>query len=380
MTYHVTIFEAFDDAKSSWQVLEQHGDGYAFQTWAWSRNWFELVGKNRGIRPCIALVDDETGPLMLLPLAIEPRRLHNALVWLGDELADYHGPVLGKGWAASDAARDFSATWRDVCTALPSHDLVSFEKQPATIGEQPNPFVHLAALPTRPHPAQAYFATLGESLDEFLRSRRKARSLQSDRRKERKLAEHGRLEFVVAETPAQIAPLLKAMIEQKTRSYAALGVANLFDEPGCVEFITKMTVDHPDAVRLFGLTLDDEPIATLWGPVSRGRYYHLFPTYAHNELMTYSPGNILLKHAFGWCIDNGINTYDFTVGDEDYKQHWCQHQLRLFDADLGVTLRGKVFALLNRTRTGLKRFVKESPALFAVAKRARSLLGKIKTT
>lgn len=374
MESRVTVFSAFDAARPAWQRLERDGDCYAFQTYAWSSNWFELVGAAKGLTPCIALIESADGkPLMLSPLAIEPRRLHTALVWIGDVLADYLGPLLGPDWADSNAAKNFSTTWQRIRDALPPHDVVSFEKQPAIIGHQPNPFI---TLPTQPHPSRAHFATLGDSLDDFLRQRRKARSLQSDRRKERRLAEQGQLEFVVAETPSQIAPLLKAMIEQKTRSYAELGVTNPFTEPGCVEFITRMTVEYPGMVRLFALTLDDKPIATLWGPLNGRRYFHLFPTYARDGYTAYSPGNILLKRVFGWCIDNGIDTYDFTVGDEGYKNHWCQHELMLFDNDQAVTLRGKPFALIHRARTALKRYIKESPALFAAAKRVRRMLGK----
>ena len=373
MVAQVNVFSRFEAARPAWQRIERDGECYPFQTYAWCNNWFELVGAARGLTPCIAFVETQRGdPLMLLPLAIEQRRLHTALVWIGGVLADYHGPLLGPTWTASKAAEKFTDLWKQICDALPSHDIIAFEKQPASIGGHPNPFV---ALPIQTHPARAHFAVLGDSLDGFLRERRSARSLQSDRRKERRLAEQGRLEFVIAKDPDGIAPLLNAMIEQKTRSYAELGVANVFAEPGTVEFITRMTVEFPETVRLFALTLDDQPLATLWGLVHRDRYYHLFPTYSRNRCSNYSPGNVLLTRVFAWCIDNGIDIYDFTVGDEGYKEHWCEHDLALFDTDEAVTARGKPVALMRRARSTVKRYIKGSPKLFVGAKRMRRMLG-----
>ena len=69
--------------------MERNGEFYVFQTYTWARNRFDLVGVGQGLTPCIALVDTERGePLMLLPLAIEPRRLHKALVWMGGKISD----------------------------------------------------------------------------------------------------------------------------------------------------------------------------------------------------------------------------------------------------------------------------------------------------
>jgi len=374
MSDRIMVTSSFDEAEPVWRRLERDGNCYAFQTYDWCCNWFNLVGAPRGLTLCIVVLENDAGPVLLLPLAVESRTLHTALVFLGDELADYHAPLLARDFAHSDTARDFEATWRRVCAALPTYDVVAFERLPERVGSQPNPFMTLATLSVRPHAARAYCATLSDSLDDFLRRRRKSRSLQTDRRKARKLEAVGRVEFVVAETPAQIGPLLEAMIEQKSRSYAELGVANPFAVPGCIDFITRMTFEHSDAVRLFALTLDDEPIATLWGALHAGRYYHLFPTYALGAHTAHSPGNALLNRVFGWCIDHDIREYDFTVGDEEYKQHWCEQQLQLFDADLAATLRGRPFALFSLARAHIKRLIKDTPALYSGAKRVRRLL------
>jgi CelD/BcsL family acetyltransferase involved in cellulose biosynthesis len=92
-------------------------------------------------------------------------------------------------------------------------------------------------------------------------------------------------------------------------------------------------------VHFSALTLDDRILATLWGLVYKGRFYHLFPTYARGELTRYSPGNSLLRRVFEWCFANTVRIFDFTIGDEAYKYDWCDQELRLFDFIYATTTR-----------------------------------------
>ena len=113
--------------------------------------------------------------------------------------------------------------------------------------------------------------------------------------------------------------------------------------------------------------------ATIWGLAYQGRFYHLLPTYANDELASMSPGNILLLKVFDWCLAHDIDTYDFTAGDEDYKMRWSDERLKLSDYIEGVTLLGRLYAVKQKLQRRAKARIKKSPALFDLTRRLRAL-------
>src|SRR6185369_14898373 len=129
---------------------------------------------------------------------------------------------------------------------------------------------------------------------------------------------------------------------QKSHSYRELGTPDLFAEPGHREFfeyVTRRGV-RDGFVHLSGLRVDGQVRATHWGLVYRGRFYCLFPTYARDEAARHSPGNALMRRLFEWCIANGVEVFDFTIGDEPYKYDWCDQRLGMFDSIEATKPRG----------------------------------------
>jgi len=366
----ITVFESLEKAETAWRDLERDGCCYVFQAYDWTRLWHETAGVRREYVPCPVLIELPPGqPLLLLPLAVRKLAGIRVLTWLGNEMAEYLGPLLARDFDARIGDHVFADIWQRVLKRLPQHDLVLFERQPTTIGDVANPF---ATLPHSPHSANAHFTAIGHSLETFLKSRRSSRSLTTERRKHKRLNEQGELAFVVVDTAEKLSRFLPEMMAQKSHSYMKMGVTDLFSLPENREYVEQLSKCRPQFVSFFALTLDDETLATLWGLNHSGRFYHLFPTYARNGHAVYAPGNVLLRYVFEWCIDNGIEIYDFTVGDESYKSHWCDRDLELFDTIRASTLRGWVPALAVWTTRWAKRKIKSSPRMFALARRLRA--------
>ncbi len=369
MELRIRVFESLEEAESIWRSLECSGSCYVFQTYDWVWLWHQTVGMHRHFAPCPVVIDGpREQPLMLLPLAVRGQGMLRTLTWLGDELADYLGPLLADDFGRRSDDLDLSVIWPEVLDRLPQHDLMLLERQPAIIGDESNP---MSRLRHQPHAARAHYTALGDSLDGFLKSRRSNRSLSNDRRKHKRLNDRGTLKFVVVDTD-KLTRFLPEMMAQKSRSYREMGVTDLFAAPEHRNFIEQLSIRCPQLVVFFALTLDDETLSTLWGLSHTGRFYHLFPTYERNEYSDYGPGNILLRHVFEWCIDNGIRVYDFTVGDEQYKSHWCDRDIDLFDTIRATSLRGWLPALALRIARRAKRKIKASPRLYALATRLRA--------
>lgn len=365
----VSVYGRFQELESRWRAFEAEADGFAFQRYAWLETWQRCVGESAGIAPALVWVEDESGlPLMLLPLGVTRRHGIARLVWLGGPLSDYLGPLLSPDWEQLLSRERFLAMWRQIERRLPRFDAVCLERQPEYIQGKPNPMLWLGACR---HPSSAHATALTGDFEAFVRVRRGAKWVGSERRKERRLAEAGRLVFVAADRN-NVAPLLAAMLAQKSVHYRELGVADLFAGTH-QDFVRTLTDEQLDAgfVRLFALTLDDRVIASHWGLVDRERFYHMLPTYARDEMTRYSPGSLLLRHMLRWAIGQGLRVYDFTVGDEPYKREWADREILLFDRFSGRTLRGRLYCTAKRAAGAVKRAAKRDRRLWNLGKMLR---------
>jgi CelD/BcsL family acetyltransferase involved in cellulose biosynthesis len=359
--------------ESAWRAIEATSNNYAYQTYDWISCWYEHLGHELTISPCPVLIETSAAePLLILPLGIQQRGPVACLIWLGGELADYHTALFSDKALQYLQPKTFAQLWQRICAELPSFDAIMLEKQPATIDGKPNPFIFTNSTP---HSCSAHSTKLAGSLEEFVASKRSSRWRSTERRKERRLADAGVLKFIVASEPEDISRILPAMIRQKSRSYNEMGVPDLFADHGHVGFVSDLTnkLAKQGKVILCALLIGDRISATTWGLVHKNRYYYLLPTYEQDELTRFSPGNLALRHLFGWCLENGIETFDFTAGDEQYKLSWSDQTLVLQDYFVGVTLRGHIYCSCMRVLRTIKRRIKNSPGLFSLAKRIRTL-------
>ncbi len=373
----VTVFNSFDELQTTWKIFEQECDCYAFQSYDWLSNWYNQIGTKQNLKALLVLVELPAGtPLMILPLGIQKRAFVNLLLWLGGDIADYQGPLLSRNFAETVNADEFSSIWNEILGLLPQHDAVFLERQPKTIAQQLNPFIFSTCIP---HASNAHHASLTDSIESFVSQKRGKKWISTERRKQRRLEEQGHLSFGVAVTNTEINLFLDTMISQKSQSYRTLGVRNIFEQTGYIDFFKHMSNHHirDSFVHLSALRLGDQIIATHWGLVYKKRFYHLLPSYSHDEYTRFSPGNILLRKLFEWCMQNGIEVYDFTVGDESYKLLWSDAVLELFDYFKAKNLKGVFYVLPIRLIKTLKRSIKQQPRILKYAYKTRVQIARV---
>jgi CelD/BcsL family acetyltransferase involved in cellulose biosynthesis len=366
----IDVFTSLTEAESSWRRCEREGDCWAFQSFDWLADWYRMVGSRQRLDLCLVSVSLEDGePLLFLPCGVRRRGIGTSLVWLGGEMSDYHGPLLGKRFDELLAREGFGRLWGVLIEHLPRFDYFHFQKQPATIGRQENPFV---SLPCMPHALPGCYSQLDADWQTYYKSKRGSKTRATDRRKQRKLEQGGALEFAVCGDAPQADSLVQTMMRQKSLAYGELGVPDLFGVTEHCDFVRHMTRHHVGGlVHLAAVTLDDQVLATHWGLVHRDRFYLLFPAYERCDWTRYSPGNLLLHNLFQWCFANNVQFFDFTLGDEPYKLDWCEHTLPLYDFLAARTTRGRLCVTLVRAGRTAKRRIKSSPRLWSAAQALR---------
>src|SRR4029079_12008414 len=246
--------------------------------------------------------------LLLLPLAILRQGPLRTLTFLGSDLCDYNGPLLALDFA-SRVGDGFAALWAAIGRMLRRdrrfrHDAVVLTKLPELIGGQLHPLLSLA---TTLHPSGAYIAELGGDWETFYSAKRSASWRKRDRWKRKRLSDHGPLSLVVAGDAEGAANTLETLFEQKARAFARMGVPNLFARAGHVAFFLDVaSAPHMrGAVHVSALTVGDETVATNFGLIRGGRFYHILVSYDDGALSRFGPGAVHLQEIMRDAVKRG---------------------------------------------------------------------------
>jgi CelD/BcsL family acetyltransferase involved in cellulose biosynthesis len=379
----LTLYADLAAIEPIWRAFESEASHTFFQSFAWLDAWQRHVGALLGVVPTIVTGRHPDGTLLfILPLAIERRRGVRHLRFLGSELCDYNAPMLHPRFAEL-VEGSFPAQWRRIVALLRADprfafDVVDLQKMPERVGEQPNP---LLALGTVPNPSGAYLTRLTGTWDEFYAEKRSSGTRKKERKQLRQLGEFGEVRFVDALEGEERARTLDLLFEQKAASFARMGVRNIFTRPGYRELFTAFVLDPRSRpyVHLSRLEVGSTIAAASIGFTAVGCYYLVLSSYLARDMARFGPGRTHLQELLQYAIRNGFSAFDFTIGDELYKQDWSDARLTLHDHLSAANLRGSIAVGLTTGFRAAKRTIKQNPVMWQLFSRARSRLGAMRT-
>lgn len=191
------------------------------------------------------------------------------------------------------------------------------------------------------------------------------------------MAEFGEINFISAADADDATRTLETLMEQKSQAFARKGIADMFARPGYREFfldfasnpatrhmthVSRVEIGSVCAAANFALTFGD-------------CYYHVLASYCEGHLTRHGPGALHLRELMGYAIKRGLRLFDFTIGDEGYKNEWCDLRLALYDYSAAATWRGLPWSAASKLRRRIKRFIKQTPVAWELATRLRSAFG-----
>ena len=377
----IGVTSDLNSIKDEWRDFEQRADCTPFQTFDWLETWQRCIGAPAGVTPAIVTGRPPAGNLLfILPLAVERKNFIRRLTFLGHTLCDYNAPLLAPEFFDHVSAAEFGALWTSIRlllqrTAGCQHDIVVLDKMPQRIGRQPNP---MGALATMLHPSGAYLTALGEDWEGFYREKRSSATRQRDRTKRKKLGEMGELRFISPNLPEEIQTTLATLFSQKSRSFARMGVSNLFERPGHSEFFLSIASNARGFAHVSRLNVGATCAAANLGLLFRGCYFHVLASYDDGPVSRFGPGAAHLNELMGYAIAQGCKYFDFTVGDEGYKRDWSDTKLELGDHVSGTGFLGRLVAAMLIASLSAKRRIKNSKVMWNAASRVRSMLATIR--
>jgi CelD/BcsL family acetyltransferase involved in cellulose biosynthesis len=363
----IEVFSSFSEVEATWRKAQVDCACYGFQTFEWVSTYQETIGVVEGIEPHIVHVADANGnTLMLLPLGIRRRFGLSFLNFLGGDVTDYHAPIIRAEFAASLDAGASNRLIACVLERLPRVDVIAFEKMPPDIDDVTNPFTRL---PDAKHVSNAYAATLGDTFRDF-KKRRSAKFFSTGDRKWRRLSEIAPARFSVAESAADAAEILGALVRQKRRRYQETGAPDQFARPHLLAFYSTLTERHlgTGLIHTSALFVGGTVVAAHWGIVFRNRFYWLMPSYEAGAWARFSVGRLLMQFLIEWSISRGLKKFDLTIGDDDYKTLWADHTLPLYDCIRGLTSKGKVYREVHLAGRGAREWAKQKLWLLALVR------------
>ncbi|PCJ71392.1 MAG: hypothetical protein COA62_01975 [Rhodobiaceae bacterium] len=359
-----SIYNDFSSVERVWRRFEETADCFAFQSFDFLETWYRHIGIHANTDVQIVVVwETGTKPLMILPLGIETNGSLRRLLWLGNDINDYNAPMLADNFDETVAPGAFAALWNNVLAALPAHDLVELMRQPAFVGGQSNPFMELDV---SLNASGAHMTSFNADFDTYYDEKLNSKAKRHARSRLKKMNAIGETQYIHPESSEDIAASVERLVELKAASLEAMGAHNFLAEAGYADFYKEMAINSgtKGLAHVSHLEIGGEFAAGNWGLVHKGRFYYLLASYDAPRFGSLGPGKQALVETMRWASEQGVEVFDFTIGDERYKSEWCETQMDLHDHLQAKTLRGSATLIISRVLLSAKRKIKQTPALW----------------
>jgi CelD/BcsL family acetyltransferase involved in cellulose biosynthesis len=177
----------------------------------------------------------------------------------------------------------------------------------------------------------------------------------------------GPLEFYHAMDVDEILDRLPDFYEQHRDRRFLAGDQSLFDDPRHRRFYERMipALIEAGTLRFSVLRWKDEILAYHLGFLHDGTFTWYKPTF-NVDYAKYSPGEVLLQKLLESALAENVRLFDFTVGDEAFKERFANVKNANLAIEIGPR---RAVPLGERARAHAKRYVKaRHPRLFATLK------------
>ena len=361
----------------TWRAFEATALATPYQSYDWIRPFVETIGAAHGMALRYALVRDADGELCaLLPLTITGRSGFRFAEFIGGKHANYHMGLYAPAFAAQLDAQLTTLLLTEIGTAIGGLDALAFVNQPVTWQDVGNPAALLAAGPS---PSRAYkLALIAGDGDATLKRSMSSHARKKLKNKHSRFRDFGPSMLTRATTPDEVARVIDAFLSQKAERFRAMGVPDPFAEPAMRAFLERGSLETGSgrpAIELYALDLGGRAVATYVGAIQGERFSGMATSFdMASETVKTSPGELLLAELIRLKAGEGVAVFDLGVGEARYKTTFCDDHDDLVDSFLPLTLKGRLFARIARTKRELKRRIKRSPVALKIAQRASGWL------
>lgn len=362
---HTEVFSNHDLGFAAYAAFCEQAIYAAPQHPLWIKSWLGGTDKN-----ClIVLIWKDGHPAMALALEVIRCGVYTLAVFPGASHANSNFPAIA---SQSLVFEDLLAAILDIRAARPDIDSIILERQRLSLNGHPNPLLQLRHI-TSPNLALAVNLDIPRRT-QILGS---ARKMKRHRKSRRKLEAAGDVRIFRAQTPAEVDTLFDHFLQWKENHLLQQGLPNVFG-PENVQtrfrslFQDSLAQSEP-SFQLYGLEVAGKLRAVNGYSRTSEGYLCKFLAYSEDELTNIGPGEFLTYEILEQACNQGDAVYDFGVGDEAHKRSWYAVESNHADIYLGLTPKGKIFAVFSLALTIIKRLIKRNSVTKGLLKHIRRL-------
>jgi CelD/BcsL family acetyltransferase involved in cellulose biosynthesis len=371
----IEIAGSLEAAEAAWRsLLNLDCFATAYQDFDLCALWFRHVGAPAGFEPFVVIGRDATGsPAFVWPLVRRTIGGCRVASYFCGRHANYGTTLWREDVATSITLPGIEAILKHL--ARSGIDALALHNQPPQIRGIPNP---LCLLPHQASPDKSYSLTIDGPFEEVIARRYNSDTRRKLRRKERNLAELPGYRYTRVTAPDQAERCVSEFLTLKAAHLAARGIGNAFDEPGIEAFMRAASrhglAEGNPLIEIHVLECDSEILALFAGIHDRYGFSTMFNSYTLSEHARMSPGLILLLKLVENCASRGFQFLSLGLGTAEYKTQLCDVTEQPFDSFIGLTSRGKVFALTTKAMRTVKSAIKNNPKVWDLVSKGRAKL------
>jgi CelD/BcsL family acetyltransferase involved in cellulose biosynthesis len=378
---HIEIFDDLGAAEGAWRkLIDSDSIASPYQGFDWVRLWHRHVSPHSSARPCLIVGFDPAGePMFLWPFVREQFGPFRIATFFGGKHATINMAPWRRDVADAFTTANMKAVLAQVARMAPDLDFLLLFNQPHRWSDAANPF---ALLPHHRSTEDNFVLQLGGTSAEILERELSSSTRSRLRNKEKKLQKLDGYRYVRAATAQEVDFQLASFFSQKAEKFAALGLHDVFADPGVEDFVRAACHEGLEAgnpvIELHALEGGGEMLALFSGIHDNQRFTSNFNSHTGSDNARHSPGLILLQYLVADCADRGFQSFDIGPGEARYKSSFCKDMEPIFDSVLPLSARAHAAVLPLRLMFKAKSAIKHSPALWAVASSVRRALNSLK--
>jgi CelD/BcsL family acetyltransferase involved in cellulose biosynthesis len=374
----ISVSGSLHDGKGNWQNLQSQALCSYFQSYEWCESWCEVFADRFKITPILIVASSADGETQfILPLQIRKRFGVKVLEWLCQPENNYGVGIFNTQNPKLNCHEWLADNLTSILALLPDYDVASLENMPMNLLEKPNP---LNAINRFASADQSFFTKLQPDFDALHEAKRTSKSIGKIRRRDERLLELGELKLEISNEYPEATVALQEIMQYKSAQLAELGVVN-FPTESLTAFFNTILKNNSAAASLhvFELKQSGKTLSGLIGARFADTFWLMILTMAPNGPTQFSPGDYVLRKSIAWACENNLKFYDFGVGYSNYKEHWADTELQLYNYYAAKTYTGLPFAASLIFLNFTKRLIKNTPALKSFFFQSRKWLRGEKT-
>jgi len=285
-----------------------------------SRPWIQTFIDRKHFKgnPCLIAVWFEKKLVALLPFSVHSHygiRIGNPI---GSTEPSYLGILLDPDYTG--AITVVAEIWNRKKVAHVFHNKYLFSLDKATY-KLITELSHQGFVYKSGYKRICHYIELGCSFNEYFRKFKSTKSRQTLQRKERKLYKNKELRLESYSGDELTSQITRRIAQIQKESWMKRRGAAVLEQPFYQNLLTNMAGSGLSSVWL--MTIDGDDAAFAYTLITHGKLYYRWPAFKLKYESGLSIGQMLLMQIIRDACKENVLSFDFGIGDAEYKRFWA---------------------------------------------------------